>query len=208
MSYVYAILAPNIGIKIGYSSHPRRRLSNLNTASAVDLELLMAVPGTLAHEAYLLEILSPHRLRGEWFSLHADVYDLLAKVKSGDWGDFVPVSETKIKSKFMERAEKAARYIQKIAAIYGDEDQDVDPVIWKFLYRSTEPSTEEYIHLMNLLASSADSLATISHCYERLSRDWLSDIEDLNSTSQLEIGNQINNLAGQLADRLAQRGEE
>lgn len=71
MEYVYGIGHPLGFIKIGRSTDPERRLSNLQTANPHELWLVFQVPCEDAHwlEDELHGLLSERRVRddGEWF---------------------------------------------------------------------------------------------------------------------------------------------
>lgn len=188
MSYVYAILAPNIGIKIGFSTYPKRRLANLNTASAVELQLMMVVPGTLSHEAFLLEKLAPYRLRGEWFSLHEDVHSLISKVGAGDWDGFVPVEDCKKKTHWQLDAEEAAEAIQRLSNTLQNSNLTDDPTVWKYLYRPSEPMTEEYIRLMRTLESVAGEVEQSSAQLKQFAATKLKKINELIYGSDADEG--------------------
>lgn len=54
-------------IKIGYAKDPAKRLSELQTASAIELVLIGSMPGSVALEKYLHKRFSRLRERGEWF---------------------------------------------------------------------------------------------------------------------------------------------
>lgn len=65
---VYFVQAGADGpIKIGFATDVRRRLTNMQTASAAELRLLAAIEGDQDHEAALHARLAPLRVRGEWF---------------------------------------------------------------------------------------------------------------------------------------------
>ena len=67
----------DISIKIGYSSKPSRRKRSLQTGNSKKLVTLLTIPGTEAQEKSLHAILSKHRIRGELFNPHAEVYQVL-----------------------------------------------------------------------------------------------------------------------------------
>jgi len=78
---VYFIRAGVDGpIKIGYTRYPRRRISNLQTASPVQLRLVAVIEGRRADEAKLHEDLRAYRIRGEWF---ADCPEVRAAIANG-----------------------------------------------------------------------------------------------------------------------------
>ena len=66
--FVYFIQAGEGGpIKIGYSSDPRVRAGDLQTAHHEQLRLLCTTPGDMALEAKLHKRFKRSRIRGEWF---------------------------------------------------------------------------------------------------------------------------------------------
>lgn len=67
---VYLILnKENNHCKIGYSCSPEKRLLQLQTANAEDLELLAVIDGDKNTEKHLHELFKNHKLKGEWFEL-------------------------------------------------------------------------------------------------------------------------------------------
>lgn len=69
-SYVYFILARDVSaVKIGIASRPLERLSTLQTASPVKLELIGFCRGNHKDERDIHVLLEPLRLHGEWFAL-------------------------------------------------------------------------------------------------------------------------------------------
>lgn len=59
-------------VKIGYAenaSHVKARLIGLRTGCPLDLALEMVVPGGMAEEKALHELLKADRVRGEWFTI-------------------------------------------------------------------------------------------------------------------------------------------
>lgn len=78
--YVYAIGHPHGYVKIGRSSDPERRLSNHQTSSPYELWLIVQFPveDSRAVEAELHDWFSEKHVRGEWYNLSNDDYDLLS----------------------------------------------------------------------------------------------------------------------------------
>lgn len=56
-------------IKIGFSTHPWKRLSGLSTSTAAKLVLRWVFAGTRADEKHFHWLFQNHRIRGEWFTL-------------------------------------------------------------------------------------------------------------------------------------------
>lgn len=59
-------------VKIGFTTDVEQRVKQLQTASPLSLKLLEVTIGTQAVEAFLHRVLRRHRIRGEWFRIHAD----------------------------------------------------------------------------------------------------------------------------------------
>lgn len=66
IGYVYAVAAGDL-VKIGWSSRPRRRIAKIASDNGISCKLIGVVPATKEQEAELLNLLSPYRVRGEWF---------------------------------------------------------------------------------------------------------------------------------------------
>lgn len=64
--YVYFIRGGDL-VKIGWSTNPRLRLSQLQTASAERLRMVCAMPGSREDERALHVQFATLRVRGEWF---------------------------------------------------------------------------------------------------------------------------------------------
>lgn len=74
--WVYFIHAPGIGIKIGISRTPTKRMAELQTGCPCDLVLLGQIRGSTSLERYLHMRFRTQRLpRGEWF--HEDILPLV-----------------------------------------------------------------------------------------------------------------------------------
>lgn len=83
---IYFVTARDIGrVKIGYSANPRNRLLALQTGCPVRLAMERVAEGTEWDEAELHGRFSPHRLNGEWFSLAAEIEDLMATLSPPEW---------------------------------------------------------------------------------------------------------------------------
>jgi hypothetical protein len=73
--YIYFIQAPDCGpVKIGFTTdHPKRRLTQLQTGSPVELTLRAMIRGTHKDELSLHAQFAANRLHGEWFTPHPDM---------------------------------------------------------------------------------------------------------------------------------------
>lgn len=78
--YVYAIGHPHGYVKIGRSANPMKRLNNHQTSTPYELWLIVSLPvdDSRAVENELHEHFSEKLVRGEWFELDYDDYDMLA----------------------------------------------------------------------------------------------------------------------------------
>lgn len=85
--YVYFAQAFGGGpIKIGLSADPKRRISNLNTASPQRLDLLAVLPGGVWLERCLHGLFQKDRLHGEWFAADAPgLAELIETVVAPEW---------------------------------------------------------------------------------------------------------------------------
>ena len=70
--YIYVIDCDGF-IKIGYSTDPRGRLSNLRVASPLEITVLRVIEGTVADERELHNKFVAHRVRGEWFKCEGEL---------------------------------------------------------------------------------------------------------------------------------------
>jgi len=80
--YIYFIQSEGGRIKIGQSADPFRRLSDINTHSPVELQLLVTiqVPSMNEFEKLFHEYFAAKRVKGEWFDIEPrDVYELINK---------------------------------------------------------------------------------------------------------------------------------
>jgi hypothetical protein len=60
-------------VKIGYSRQPLKRLTDLQTASPTELELLAIMPGDTTTEKEYHEKYKSFKLNGEWFRLEGQI---------------------------------------------------------------------------------------------------------------------------------------
>jgi len=65
-------------IKIGTAADPQERLQTLQTANPHELHLVLTVWAPADLERDLHARLSAHRIRGEWFRPHAEVWNAVA----------------------------------------------------------------------------------------------------------------------------------
>lgn len=87
-------------VKIGYSSKPRHRLSQLKVASPVALELVAIMPGDRAVERQLHDRFADSRKAGEWF---AESRELAKLIKEFRWA---PPARTRKPDRFDRLAAK------------------------------------------------------------------------------------------------------
>lgn len=79
---VYFIQAGNDGlIKIGHARSVTKRLAALQTGSAHDLKVIYEMRGGLLEEQGLHAAFKTHRVQGEWFRPHSDIFNWIAKFK-------------------------------------------------------------------------------------------------------------------------------
>jgi hypothetical protein len=80
-SYIYFVQARDDGpIKIGTTrSHPKKRLSHIQTGCPWPITLLGVIEGDVCREKEFHATLAPYRTNGEWFSPHAIVKDAIAQ---------------------------------------------------------------------------------------------------------------------------------
>lgn len=77
--YIYAIGHPHGYVKIGRSKDPQHRLKNHQTSTPYELWIIVQIPVTDGEkiERELHEEFSNRHVRGEWFELLDEDYDLL-----------------------------------------------------------------------------------------------------------------------------------
>jgi hypothetical protein len=77
-TFIYAILnSTNNTVKVGYSKNPRKRLTELQVATADPLELLFTFLGAFELEQQIHQQLTEYRLSGEWFLNCPQVFSVL-----------------------------------------------------------------------------------------------------------------------------------
>src|SRR5579863_2370862 len=79
-SVVYFLQSETGSIKIGYTTNLRARIHHLKSGTDRPLKLLATVRGNKNAEAHIHQLLSAHRLSGEWFSPHPDVLEVVTRV--------------------------------------------------------------------------------------------------------------------------------
>lgn len=77
--YVYFVRAGE-AIKIGYSVHPVKRMSELQTANPEPMELLGALRGTLQDEKAIHADFSHLEIREEWFRAEEELLDFIQEI--------------------------------------------------------------------------------------------------------------------------------
>lgn len=76
--YIYFIFNKSISaIKIGYSLRPKERLASLQTSNPVELRLVAVVKGDMVDERNYHARFQTYRLKGEWFTLHDELRELI-----------------------------------------------------------------------------------------------------------------------------------
>lgn len=76
--YVYFILVGQ-KVKIGFATNPAARLQALRTGFPEEVDLHVAVPGTMWEEFKIHETLTRYRLNGEWFEASQVVMNLILR---------------------------------------------------------------------------------------------------------------------------------
>lgn len=69
-------------IKVGFSVHPKQRLTNLQVGSPVRLMIAATVPGSIEEEQALNKRLRRHAITGEWYGPEG-IQALLRALKEG-----------------------------------------------------------------------------------------------------------------------------
>jgi len=84
MDFTYFILDQQSNrIKIGRSSHPNRRLQQLKTGSANDLEIVATLPGG-ENESVLHDRFRHLRIKGEWFSYSSELKNYIQSLSRNE----------------------------------------------------------------------------------------------------------------------------
>jgi Meiotically up-regulated gene 113 len=80
--FIYFITNDNHSVvKVGFATDVDRRLYDLQVASFLELFVFDAFPGTTRDEAILKKRFRPHRIRGEWFRFHDDIFDFIEEAE-------------------------------------------------------------------------------------------------------------------------------
>jgi hypothetical protein len=104
-TFVYAIYNPNKAeVKIGYSSDPLKRLSQLQTGTTDRLDLLFTFVGSNKEELQLHQELAAYRIRGEWFPYTDHVLKTLLKFVGRSYPEPVDFIEDDTNEKIIEKA--------------------------------------------------------------------------------------------------------
>lgn len=86
--YVYVLLANDKTVKIGITTNPYRRISQIETASGKDIikwELTKPCSNFKDIERYLHKEFKKYRLKGEWFNVNfTDVIEVLSNIELED----------------------------------------------------------------------------------------------------------------------------
>lgn len=88
MKSLYAVQAASDGhVKIGRAANVEERIASLQTAHSEPLKLLAVASGFGCLESQIHSLISPFRVRGEWFDINADIcIDLLGAISEGTIG--------------------------------------------------------------------------------------------------------------------------
>ena len=78
--FCYAMLSGE-AVKIGYSTNPRARASQVRCNTPADVDLVGYIPGTVEDERAIHARLSEWRISGEWFRLEGNVADFVESVR-------------------------------------------------------------------------------------------------------------------------------
>lgn len=70
---IYIIYSRQLdAIKVGYSKHPEKRLSDLQVSNSTDLEIIHIEKGDIPKEKFIHSKLLKHKIRGEWFKFNKE----------------------------------------------------------------------------------------------------------------------------------------
>lgn len=94
--FVYLIESSGGMFKVGFTKNdPRRRVAMLRTGSHEELALLGTVPGTMADEKALHELLAPWRVTREWYLPCRAIEYLAAHVTPPKEGNDHPIARAR-----------------------------------------------------------------------------------------------------------------
>jgi len=83
MSYVYAVNAGEY-VKFGMTADLDSRIRSMQTGCPLEIVVVGYVRGGSSLEAAVHQFFSPHRERGEWFSMHDSMRNILEAFKQMD----------------------------------------------------------------------------------------------------------------------------
>lgn len=133
---VYFIQAEKDGsVKIGYTANIERRIKALQTSTPQKLELLAAIPASMAIEKSLHKKYKKYRISGEWFRSSQELLDDIEKYKSNGFED------SKL-SKFKPKESTIGDYVSqnRFQLVYVAEDFQ-----WDIRWFSTEKELRDYV---------------------------------------------------------------
>lgn len=69
-----------LAVKIGFSSHPKKRLAQLQSANMDRLTLIIQIPGEKEDEKRLHQEFASHRISGEWFEPNQQLSETIERL--------------------------------------------------------------------------------------------------------------------------------
>ena len=145
--YVYVIADSHNRVKLGWSAKPELRLVKAQTDNGGECKLIGVIPATREQEKELQGLLSPWRLRGEWFDFAArPVKHFLSFVRPmpaalRDLSNLSPLKQWR-KSRGIPIGEFAAKLGVNKATISRIENRISSPS-WKLFARIRELTNNE-----------------------------------------------------------------
>lgn len=179
-SYIYFISDNAGSIKIGISSRPRVRLTDLQVGTTNTLELLGYVEGDRSQEKQLHAFLAEYHISGEWFRGTPEVRDLMARVLAAglETSGFPADTDDQTDHFTVALAQRLAGAIIRhsgCAVCNGDADVFGVPVglLWRLTYR---PGKRVYANELAALKDAA--LRAMDHAIARTQaeRRWVEDV--------------------------------
>lgn len=84
LRYLYVVESGAAVVKVGFTANLTQRLNSMQASSPHELRLHHAVPVARSQAALIekraIELLSPRRMRGEWFAVHpATAYEAITR---------------------------------------------------------------------------------------------------------------------------------